>query len=971
MDWFGGRVNLGNLDLAGAVNKLQESVKNIEKNFDNALGLEDSSHSTNEDSGQRTSTSGKALFGPVMAFMGQKGEESEDDDAKGNEAPHDEVENKSKDDLPEKSETVEGSSFAEKKKDAVADDEENAATEKVFPVEGEKEVEEQKDHVDTRTVEEASTTTEDSGKANSDSHEPGDEPESTSQDVVTMKSTEESYTEEQAETGSSKQESPETEVQADHVDQEHSHNVISREGSEVIDESMQEPTSGSPMSVEVSSDGKADNHIEDSATSGAITITESGSPTESQNNTLLTTLSADGASEIVSDEASQGNYEKIDAVEESKLSSKSVTLEKDDGVSPAFNDSDSARVVFELEKVKKEMKMMEAALQGAARQAQTKADEIARLMHENEQMKSIVDELRRKSNDAEVESLREEYHQRVSTLERKVYALTKERDTLRREQNKRTDAAALLKEKDEIITQVMAEGEELSKKQAAQEAQIRKLRAQVREMDEEKKALVAKLQLEENKVENIKKDKAATEKVLQETIEKHQVELAAQKEYFTDALAAAKEAESLAEARANNEARTELEGRLREAEEREGMLVQALEELRQTLTRQEQQGIVKEDMLRKDIEDLQKRYQESERRCEELVSQLPESTRPLLRQIEAMQETSSRKAEAWATVERTLQSRLQEAEAKAAGAEERERSIHERLSQTLSRINVLEAQISCLRAEQTQLNKSLEKERQRAAENRQEYLAAKEVSDTQEGRLHQLEDEIKELKRKHKSELQESLAHRELLQQELEREKAARLDLEKAARAQSASVSDQTPTAKNKSALENGMLTRKLSSASSVGNMEESFFLQASLGNSGTSLERRNSGEASMSPYYLKSMTPSAFEAALRQKEGELASYMSRLASLESIRDSLAEELVKMTEQCEKLRTEAATLPGIRAELDALRRRHTAALELMGERDEELEELRADIVDLKEMYREQVNMLVNKIQILSSQMGAA
>nr|GFC66260.1 golgin candidate 5 [Tanacetum cinerariifolium] len=54
-------------------------------------------------------------------------------------------------------------------------------------------------------------------------------------------------------------------------------------------------------------------------------------------------------------------------------------------------------------------------------------------------------------------------------------------------------------------------------------------------------------------------------------------------------------------------------------------------------------------------------------------------------------------------------------------------------------------------------------------------------------------------------------------------------------------------------------------------------------------------------------------------------------------------------------------LPGIKAELEALRVRHSAALELMGERDEELEELRADIVDLKEMYREQVNMLVNKI----------
>lgn len=37
--------------------------------------------------------------------------------------------------------------------------------------------------------------------------------------------------------------------------------------------------------------------------------------------------------------------------------------------------------------------------------------------------------------------------------------------------------------------------------------------------------------------------------------------------------------------------------------------------------------------------------------------------------------------------------KLQEAEGKAAAAEERERSVNERLSQTLSRINVLEAQV--------------------------------------------------------------------------------------------------------------------------------------------------------------------------------------------------------------------------------------------------------------------------------------
>lgn len=96
---------------------------------------------------------------------------------------------------------------------------------------------------------------------------------------------------------------------------------------------------------------------------------------------------------------------------------------------------------------------------------------------------------------------------------------------------------------------------------------------------------------------------------------------------------------------------------------------------------------------------------------------------------------------------------------------------------------------------------------------------------------------------------------------------------------------------------------------------------------------------------------------------------------MESIRDSLAEELVKLTAQvslccvmqpffscvltgmlfyitrfnnvlvqCEKLRAEAALLPGLRAELVALRRRHSAALELMGERDEEVHNLSAFLI---------------------------
>ncbi|GAV64459.1 TMF_TATA_bd domain-containing protein/TMF_DNA_bd domain-containing protein [Cephalotus follicularis] len=992
MAWFSGKVSLGNFpDLAGAVNKLSESVKNIEKNFDNALGFEEKSESSGGSQG----------LWPVMAFMGHKSEEStvessEDSESSQHLATTEDKETSESTGNPPKVEEKENSESSghppkveEKEKSdssghpPKAEEEGEFETDRSLSSDADHTLVEEdkgafimeKDNEHVETTDKTDVVFAGPGKDEAESQlVPVEPPEPPVQNTEASDSVnnlpERDKSESKPLQNPEPLESKSVAFEIDHfedttvvpnvVDMPESMGEQKTEAQEIMEESC-------PSSAESSSVSHSEYVIEPSSSHLVITEEIKGAGAIS----LPSALPSDEDLVMVSESLSHENdgNDKTVAAEQQGNDTESDTKQQRPGTDS--NMSDSAVSVLELEKVKMEMKMMETALQGAARQAQAKADEIAKMMNENENLKAVIEDLKRKSNEAEMETLREEYHQRVATLERKVYALTKERDTLRREQNKKSDAAALLKEKDEIINQVMAEGEELSKKQAAQEAQMRKLRAQIRELDEEKKGLSTKLQVEENKVESIKRDKTATEKLLQETIETHQAELAAQKEYYTNALTAAKEAEALAEARANSEARTELESRLREAEEREAMLVQALDELRQTLSRKEQQAVFKEDMLCREIEDLQKRYQASERRCEELITQVPESTRPLLRQIEAMQETNARRAEAWAAVERSLNSRLQEAEAKSAAAEERERSVNERLSQTLSRINVLEAQISCLRAEQTQLSRSLEKERQRAAENRQEYLAAKEEADTQEGRASQLEAEIKDLRQKHKQELQDALLHRELLQQELDREKAARLELERTARAHSTAISDQTPIGRQNSAFENGNMSRRLSSASSLGSMEESYFLQASLDSSDNLSDRRNIGETTPSPFYMKGMTPSVLEATLRQKEGELASYMSRLASMESIRDSLAEELVKMTGQCEKLRAEAANLPGIRAELESLRRRHSSALELMGERDEELEELRADIVDLKEMYREQVNLLVDKIQILSSSMGNA
>ncbi|KAG8086397.1 hypothetical protein GUJ93_ZPchr0010g10717 [Zizania palustris] len=1003
MAWWSGKVSLGGLqDIAGAVNKISESVKNIEKNFDSALGLEEK-RDDEEGSGSRTSNSDRiGFFNPVMAFMGHNGEEDSSEVLEKQQSPT----NTSTAEQNQSAYTEQPTSKADSSEESgstqspkqPSEQEETPGGSTESPV-FKAEVSEQPTTPKTPLLSAAkerhsgsveSPTYKDNASGVSETPQSPTHP---STEEENCKSTETSNTTEKenpdhqdTKYSSANNEASQSQLGESEIDIPDGRKASPPNDSDYVNEAVkiaQGPDVLNEISSQQENSDTVDqaNHVEvkvcdekpnasENEKGMNQTKAQATSVVESEDNTMVQLEDLGSKSIIVNndsnlqDESMPTSADVPVGVVEAGSHLNDLNKEENIQVSVTTrNHLEPVGSVAELEKLRCELKMMEAALQGAARQSQSKADEIARLMNENEQLKSTIDDLKSKSVEAEMDALKDEYHQRVATLERKVYALTKERDTLRREQNKKSDASALLKEKDEIINQVMAEGEELSKKQATQEATMRKLRTQIRELEEEKQRLNSKIQVEETKVESIKRDKAATENLLQETIERNQTELAAQKEFYTNALNAAKEAEASAEARVNNEAKVELESRLREACEKENMLIKTIEELRHALTRQEQEAAFREERLKRDYDDLQRRYQASELRYDELVTQVPESTRPLLRQIEAMQETAAQRAEAWAGVERTLNSRLQEAEAKAAAAEEKEHSINERLSQSLSRITVLETQVTILRTEQTQLSRSLEKERQRASESRQEYLAIKEEAAIQEGRAKQLEEEIKGLRVRHKKDQQEATEHRELLEKDLEREKAARAELEKTSSCAPPKIPlpDQTRNAP----------LRKFSSAVSTNSLEESHFLQASLDLSDSaSLERRMSAESNMS-YYLRSMTPSAFESALRQKDGELASYTSRLDSLESIRNSLAEELVKMTEQCEKLRTEASALPGLRAELEALKQRHFQALELMGERDEELEELRNDIVDLKEMYREQVDLLVSQLQSLGARSGIA
>ena len=96
--------------------------------------------------------------------------------------------------------------------------------------------------------------------------------------------------------------------------------------------------------------------------------------------------------------------------------------------------------------------------------------------------------------------------------------------------------------------------------------------------------------------------------------------------------------------------------------------------------------------------------------------------------------------------------------------------------------------------------------------------------------------------------------------------------------------------------------------------------------------------------------------AAVRRLESEKAAHKDELARLSQQRDEAREQVVEMMKDVEgKGRKELeARLKVAEEELGEVKDRYLTTLEMLGEKSERVEELKADVVDLKDMYKELV-----------------
>lgn len=256
---------------------------------------------------------------------------------------------------------------------------------------------------------------------------------------------------------------------------------------------------------------------------------------------------------------------------------------------------------------------------------------------------------------------------------------------------------ATLSERDEQIAQLLAEGEQLSKREVEQGRHLKRLRAQLQELEqdlaqqresnqqlekqlEELRADIAarderERQLQEERLRAIalvelrSRDLAAASEQLrmeQERSAKMEAALSEKSRELADMRKAYESAEGVAKdsaAASRREAQAEwaaiFEKQQSDAARERNELQQQIQTLCSDLERSAQQTARREDALRHEISELRERLRAADERNRELADSITNATGPLLRQIEALRAAHSEQARTWEATELDWAARLE------------------------------------------------------------------------------------------------------------------------------------------------------------------------------------------------------------------------------------------------------------------------------------------------------------------------
>jgi chromosome segregation ATPase len=277
---------------------------------------------------------------------------------------------------------------------------------------------------------------------------------------------------------------------------------------------------------------------------------------------------------------------------------------------------------------------------------------------------SEKEELRKKIADTKEEAKRRilKAKERVEAMEKRLANASKSAD----------EAGA----QSEVIAALREEGEKLAHKQSEMEKAVRAAKGETRDLREQLEAEIAskdkaleKIASLEAELKRTKDDLASARKGESQVVKLDAELLSLKEECQRKATANLSLEQQVKELKAENkELRTEVEQARRGAElekQDESKKLKKehndlLSDLENKLRTSEREANMREDALRHEVTEIRKRWQDAVRRADALSMDVQQSTAPLLRQLESLERQSRARAATWAELETKLRSDLDE-----------------------------------------------------------------------------------------------------------------------------------------------------------------------------------------------------------------------------------------------------------------------------------------------------------------------
>ncbi|XP_058063302.1 TATA element modulatory factor [Anopheles bellator] len=615
------------------------------------------------------------------------------------------------------------------------------------------------------------------------------------------------------------------------------------------------------------------------------------------------------------------------------------------------------------------------------------------------------------------------YTQRLFALERKFQQSIREKETLKRQYESlraesqgrvlRCEMEKALADRDFMISELQKEGESLSKqvlqhsniikrlriKERENDVQMRKQREEIAELTEEaerlKRSLSAKEEVERSQIDAVHKLSSEKRK-----LERDCVTLKSQLDDHVQKLETLRKSFDFARKELSEQSES-YQGLLRQSTKLQSVeneygavqrlneqLTGQLEELREQLRRSEHDYGQRLMRAKNEYTALLQRLEAAEMRAEEEKNASALVTVPLMRQLESLQHTMRQKERLSEQRDTEIAQQLAEATDRVKGHADQACKLRDQVASLQSRIVNLEERLKEALSHAEEMTNGLQQKqldagllernfRQRLAAIEEERRVLVERLAAQE-RCHavKLESLLNNQMQSHGPLPDASLvlqaAHQEQIQQQ---QPQPQQQQQQHGQPRLTSVVTRAKPIKtvepliDSSSMINDSRHSDSSPTPSMGNLS----LPESLASIPWIVPDDEAGRAVGGSAVLLSNTSllETLQASLKQRDGEVYQLQWELSRFQQERNVLNTEISNLTMEIESIRESFERSLQLQEEHGELKKRYDALLQMYGESVEKTEELRLDLVDVKDMYKLQIDDLLRQQRELMASINRA